>query len=93
MHYLEATDLEQHTGAVVAELRHGERFVLTDRGQPIAVIVPTTQQQLDEFLKQDPQADTLGWLKLSESAFAFWDNPEDAIWDTVEGQPLSSSDP
>ena len=28
-------------------------------------------------------ADDLGWLRLSESSFAFWDNAEDDIYDTL----------
>jgi len=28
-------------------------------------------------------ADDLAWSKLGESAFAFWDNPEDAIYDNL----------
>lgn len=27
--------------------------------------------------------DDLGWLKLSESSFTFWDNAEDEIYDTL----------
>jgi len=28
-------------------------------------------------------ADDLAWPKLGESAFAFWDNPDDAIYDNL----------
>jgi len=28
-------------------------------------------------------ADDAAWPKLAESSFAFWDNPEDAIYDTL----------
>jgi hypothetical protein len=28
-------------------------------------------------------AEEFGWLKLSESAFAFWENEEDAIYDQL----------
>ncbi len=56
------------------------------------------QQRLSAFEKQmsflsDSQkrfeainkaaAEDLGWLSLSESAFAFWDNPEDDVYDTL----------
>jgi hypothetical protein len=27
--------------------------------------------------------DELAWLRLAEDAFQFWDNPEDAIYDTL----------
>jgi hypothetical protein len=28
-------------------------------------------------------ADDVAWLKLAESSFTFWDNPEDATYDTL----------
>ena len=28
-------------------------------------------------------AEDLEWLKVSEKSFGFWDNPEDAIYDTL----------
>jgi hypothetical protein len=36
---------------------------------------------LPRYLKIAP--DDLAWSKLAESAFAFWDNPEDAIYDKL----------
>ena len=38
-------------------------------------------QILPRTLKISP--DDLAWSKLGESAFAFWDNPEDAIYDNL----------
>ena len=37
---------------------------------------------LPEHLKISP--DNLAWSRLAEPAFQFWDNPEDAIYDTLE---------
>jgi hypothetical protein len=41
------------------------------------------KQRLDEIarLVSDSVDENLGWLKLAESSFAFWDNGEDAIYD------------
>ncbi len=38
-------------------------------------------QELPAHLKISP--DDVAWLKLAESAFGFWDNPEDAIYDKL----------
>ncbi|HWD92339.1 MAG TPA: hypothetical protein VG938_08320 [Verrucomicrobiae bacterium] len=38
-------------------------------------------QSLPEHLKIS--RDDLAWMRLAESAFAFWDNPEDAIYDKL----------
>jgi hypothetical protein len=38
-------------------------------------------QALPQHLKISP--DDLAWPKLAEPAFAFWDNPEDAIYDKL----------
>lgn len=42
------------------------------------------QQLLTHLLKSlPPDIEELAWLKLSESAFDFWDNEEDAIYDQL----------
>lgn len=69
-----ASELKQHTRAVIARLQRGERLLLTHRGSPIAVISPVDQ------------AESLGWLAVSESSFAFWDNEDDAVWDRVPAE-------
>lgn len=38
-------------------------------------------QTLPEHLKISP--DDLVWMRVAEPAFAFWDNPEDAIYDKL----------
>ena len=69
-----ASELKQHTGAVIARLQRGERLLLTHRGSPIAVISPIDQ------------AEALGWLAVSEPSFAFWVNEDDAVWDRVAAE-------
>ncbi len=36
-----------------------------------------------ELEAQRAEQETLGWLALSESAFSFWENEEDEVWDEV----------
>ena len=36
---------------------------------------------LPQHLKVSPE--DLAWTRLAESAFTFWDNPEDAIYDNI----------
>ena len=38
-------------------------------------------QTLPEHLKISPN--DLAWVRVAEPAFAFWDNPEDAIYDKL----------
>lgn len=47
-----------------------------------------SEEQQREFLTLLPKALNLGpedllWARLAESAFSFWDNPEDEIYDEL----------
>ncbi|MBI3974180.1 MAG: type II toxin-antitoxin system prevent-host-death family antitoxin [Chloroflexi bacterium] len=88
MYRVGARELKQHTGEIIARIQRGERVLLTFRGSPIAVISPVDQRRIEESVEQEARkAESLGWLALSESAFAFWDNEEDQVWDQVEVEP------
>jgi prevent-host-death family protein len=79
-----ARDLKQHTGQVIARVRGGERLLLTVRGQPVAIIAPIDQRSLDAAMDEEARkAESLGWLATAEGAFSFWDNDEDAVWDSM----------
>jgi prevent-host-death family protein len=83
MQIVAARDLKLHTGEVIARVRGGERLVLTVRGRPVAVI-PIDQEALDEAISRAAQKiEDQGWLTTAESAFALWDNDDDAVWDQV----------
>lgn len=45
--------------------------------QPGAVYTAFSEQELRDFLE------TLGWLKAAERSFEFWDNQDDAVYDTL----------
>lgn len=86
MYWVGARELKQHTGEIIERVRSGERVVLTLRGSPVAVISPIDQDVLEEALKEETkraEKESLGWLAASESAFDFWENEEDEVWDTV----------
>ncbi len=86
MYRVGARELKQHTGEIIERVRNGERVVLTMRGSPIAVISPIDQDALEETLKEEAkraEKESLGWLAASESAFDFWENEEDEVWNTA----------
>jgi prevent-host-death family protein len=79
-----ARELKQHTGEVIARVRAGERLLLTVRGRPVAIIAPIHQQSLDAAISGKTSRDEPeGWLAATEGNFAFWNNEEDAVWDSV----------
>ncbi len=86
MYRVGARELKQHTGEIIERVRKGERVVLTLRGNPVAVISPIDQDALEGALSEEAtraEKESLGWLATSESAFDFWENEEDGVWDTV----------
>jgi prevent-host-death family protein len=81
-----ARELKQHTGEIIERVRRGERVLLTLRGEPVAVISPVNRGAIEEAIELEAERvekETLGWLALSESAFSFWENEEDEVWDEV----------
>ena len=81
-----ARELKQHTGEIIERVRMGERVLITHRGEAVAVISPIDQEALSEALASEAaraEKETLGWLAASESAFSFWENEDDAVWDDV----------
>lgn len=85
MYRVGARELKQHTGEIIERVRKGERVVLTLRGDPVAVISPLDATALEKALDEEAQRaerESLGWLAASKSAFDFWYNEEDGVWDT-----------
>jgi prevent-host-death family protein len=84
MYQIDAGDLKQHTGDVIARVQRGERVLLTHRGAAIAVISPIDHTAIEAMVDREAEkAETLGRLALTQSAFQFWENEEDAVWDQV----------
>jgi len=87
MYQVGARELKQHTGEVLERVQRGERVLLTHRGSPIAVIAAIERKsEKNAVALEAGRAENEAWLVLSASAFAFWDNDEDAIWDEVRGE-------
>jgi len=56
--------------------------------QAVQIIREFKPQERHEFLRLLPDLlyislEDYGWLKLAESAFEFWDNEEDAVYDQL----------
>ena len=86
MYRVGARELKQHTGEIIERVRKGERIVLTLRGNPVAVISPLDPDALEVALNDETkrtERESLGWLAASETAFDFWENEEDEVWDAV----------
>ena len=86
MYKVGARELKQHTGEIIEGVRRGKRVLLTLRGEPVAVISPVDRGPIEEAIELEAQRaeqETLGWLALSESAFSFWENEEDEVWEEV----------
>lgn len=64
-----AKQLKQKTGEVIRRIKSGERLTLTYRGKPLAVIEPTTENDIKDI------------NKISESVKA-WDNIESTLRST-----------
>ena len=65
-----ARELTQHTGALIERIQRGERLLLTHRGSPIAIITPINSAAFERLLEREAEdAESLAWLKASESAF------------------------
>lgn len=69
-------ELKQGTRALLRRVQAGEKVVITVHGKPAAALVRIPPNGLEAFLLSDH----LGWLRLSESTFSFWDNPQDEEW-------------
>jgi prevent-host-death family protein len=64
-----AKQLKQKTGEVIRRIKSGERLTLTYRGKPLAVIEPTTENDIKDI------------NKISASVKA-WDNIESTLRST-----------
>ncbi len=85
-----ARELKQHTGDIIERVRRGERMLLTLRGEPVAVISPVDRREIEaavEFEAEKVEKESLAWLAASSSAFSFWENEEDAVWDEIAMRP------
>jgi len=78
MKFVGGRELRNHTGKVLRAVQEGEKVILTKRGKPVAALVPLEEDEVERLVLEGR-----AWLKLSESAFDFWENDEDDIWNQV----------
>ena len=75
MKFVGVRELRNKTGEVLSAVQKGDKVILTKRGKPFAAMARLREEEIERLILEGR-----GWLKLSESAFDFWDNDEDEIW-------------
>lgn len=78
MRFVGVRELRNKTGEVLSAVQKGDKVILTKRGKPFAAMARLREEEIERLILEGQ-----GWLKLSESAFDFWDNEDDEIWDKV----------
>ena len=75
MKFVGVRELRNKTGEVLSAVQKGDKVILTKRGKPFAAMARLREDEIERLILEGR-----AWLKLSESAFDFWDNDEDEIW-------------
>lgn len=78
MKFVGVRELRNKTGEVLSAVQKGDKIILTRRGKPFAAMARLREDEIERLILEGR-----GWLKLSESAFDFWDNEDDEIWNKV----------
>lgn len=78
MKFVGVRELRNKTGEVLTAVQKGEKVILTKRGKPFAVMARLLEEEIERLVLGGR-----GWLKLSESAFDFWNNDEDEVWNKI----------
>lgn len=75
MKFVGVSELRNKTAEVLSAVQKGDGVILTKRGKPFAVIARLHGGEIERL-----SLEGRGWLKLSKSAFDFWNNEDDEIW-------------
>lgn len=78
MKFVGVRELRNKTGEVLSAVQKGDKIILTKRGKPFAAMARLREEEIERLILEGR-----GWLKLSESAFDFWNNEDDEIWNKV----------
>ena len=78
MKFVGLRELRNKTGEVLSAVQKGDKVILTKRGKPFAAVARLREEEIERLILEGR-----GWLKLSKSAFDFWDNEDDEVWDKV----------
>ena len=78
MRFVGVRELRNKTGEVLSAVQKGDKVILTKRGKPFAALARLREEEIERLILEGR-----GWLKLSESAFGFWDNEDDEVWNKI----------
>lgn len=78
MKFVGVRELRNKTSAVLSAVQKGDKIILTKRGKPFAAVARLREEEIEGLILEGR-----GWLKLSESAFDFWNNEDDEVWNQV----------
>ena len=70
-------ELRLRTGDIINSVKKGDRYIVTYRGKPVALVLPFSDQQVSELtprLYEDAWADIEKTINESEAAYSNWDD-------------------
>jgi len=80
INFTTSKELRQKTGDILAEIKKGERYVITYRGKPVALMLPFPYEKTEELV---PRAYEEAWqdieltLQESEAEYVSWEEAID----------------
>jgi prevent-host-death family protein len=69
-------ELRLRTRDIINSVKKGDRYIVTYRGKPVALVLPFSDQQVSELtprLYEDAWADIEKTINESEAAYSNWD--------------------
>ena len=81
INFTTSKELRQKTGDIIADIKKGERYIITYRGKPVALMLPFPAEKGEEFV---PRAYEEAWkdiemtLQESEAKYASWEEAVNA---------------
>ena len=76
INFTTSKELRQKTGDIIADIKKGERYIITYRGKPVALMLPFPAEEAEKLV---PRAYEEAWqdiemtLQESEAEYASWE--------------------
>ena len=76
INFTTSKELRQKTGDIIADIKKGERYIITYRGKPVALMLPFPVEEAEKLV---PRAYEEAWqeiemtLQESEAEYASWE--------------------
>jgi len=76
INFTTSKELRQKTGDIIADIKKGERYIITYRGKPVALMLPFPAEKAEELV---PRAYEEAWqdiemtLQESDEEYASWE--------------------